>query len=761
MVKRSLALFLIAFFASKLYSQSQLIAKQLDYIKGGNVSDLVQFNNSTYAATDGGIFVLDAGSTSWRIFNNGFASDSGKVNVNFRKLLVWDNSLLALNQAGRLFMHRPNTGWELILPEYKIKDMAEFQGKLFFFGCEKGWEQFLPNYQLMSVASVAEIPKTYGYYTDSDFWYNSENLSIVGDKLILNTSNRTVIYDGNQFKQLSRLADATQIIGTDSNNIFGIVFSFFGPNTYFQTNNLFKLIDNNWVPFNIDSVQKTYATAGFICDNNLMFHTYQQTAATITSKLYTQIRLPLAGEQWMESVTTGEINAPYVRGLVKTDNTNYVAFNNQGFLTTSSPFIIPSGSFNEGLHATSHSKSVFNNEMLLSMTNGYGLMAWDGNGNDSTSALPPKLRPMDLVECNGVATIIQGSYDQSQVLFCKENLGTWDTLPIPAEFDADRFLKSGTSGCLVESYVDWEQEKIDYLIADVKAESYRPINLPPSMQLIIDAELVGDKIGLVGYNLNFESGDGWATYYLDTTIMAISYNGGNSFKEIDFAYRKDYTYTEFSKNARYISRVNDSLFFSYFQHKWNLSTSSYDTKYTYEYFDNQSEKLISLGAPNKYVADFEVHNNVKIGFEAYYYNPQLCRSEGGIQDWQPVKIVGLPEGSVISQIFYDKQDNMFVGTQGNGIFSIDMSTGLDENNLKAELIKVYPNPAKNNLYIPLLEKKQQKVYIFDITGKEVYSSQIDPVDDRINIDIQHFQAGIFAGKVIGESGTKTFLFIKN
>lgn len=67
-----------------------------------------------------------------------------------------------------------------------------------------------------------------------------------------------------------------------------------------------------------------------------------------------------------------------------------------------------------------------------------------------------------------------------------------------------------------------------------------------------------------------------------------------------------------------------------------------------------------------------------------------------------------------------------------------------------ELFELYPNPASNKLFIELEYPTRTKVLVYNISGKEVYSSFINQT--KSIIDVSSFKSGLYLVKFIDEHG---------
>ena len=73
---------------------------------------------------------------------------------------------------------------------------------------------------------------------------------------------------------------------------------------------------------------------------------------------------------------------------------------------------------------------------------------------------------------------------------------------------------------------------------------------------------------------------------------------------------------------------------------------------------------------------------------------------------------------------------------------------------------MYPNPAKNIIYINLRKdfNTLSNILITDVLGKEIY--KFTPTNDEMEIDISKLSDGIYFVKLSSEKGIFTQKFIK-
>lgn len=80
----------------------------------------------------------------------------------------------------------------------------------------------------------------------------------------------------------------------------------------------------------------------------------------------------------------------------------------------------------------------------------------------------------------------------------------------------------------------------------------------------------------------------------------------------------------------------------------------------------------------------------------------------------------------------------------------DFETSEKANDLKSRL-RVYPNPAKNNFTINLIENQKGQVKIFNLTGEQIFKQSLD-IEQKLNINVNKFAPGVYIVKYIDEEG---------
>jgi len=99
--------------------------------------------------------------------------------------------------------------------------------------------------------------------------------------------------------------------------------------------------------------------------------------------------------------------------------------------------------------------------------------------------------------------------------------------------------------------------------------------------------------------------------------------------------------------------------------------------------------------------------------------------------------------------------------QGNGSYSEICQVNAAGN--KAETVKIFPNPADNNIYVLLADGAEQggEIIISDITGKEVMRKAVQ--SNQTTVSSEHLTAGLYTVQVIipGKPATTQKILIQH
>jgi len=102
---------------------------------------------------------------------------------------------------------------------------------------------------------------------------------------------------------------------------------------------------------------------------------------------------------------------------------------------------------------------------------------------------------------------------------------------------------------------------------------------------------------------------------------------------------------------------------------------------------------------------------------------------------------------------YDYSDEEFTIYDPSGIYD----------NYLSKVIKIYPNPANDIIYIKTIETGLfvENLEILDVIGKSVYQSVLNNSNDLIRISLTNFQPGFYFIKLNTNKGVVLNKFIIN
>ncbi|MCB0380703.1 MAG: T9SS type A sorting domain-containing protein [Flavobacteriales bacterium] len=92
------------------------------------------------------------------------------------------------------------------------------------------------------------------------------------------------------------------------------------------------------------------------------------------------------------------------------------------------------------------------------------------------------------------------------------------------------------------------------------------------------------------------------------------------------------------------------------------------------------------------------------------------------------------------------EDNEVTFSNNGGCVTNSLNENVQKNKLK-----IYPNPSSDKFFIELENPTPTSIRLFDINGKEIYSTTINQVTSTI--DVSSFKRGLYLVKLIDEKGT--------
>jgi hypothetical protein len=108
-------------------------------------------------------------------------------------------------------------------------------------------------------------------------------------------------------------------------------------------------------------------------------------------------------------------------------------------------------------------------------------------------------------------------------------------------------------------------------------------------------------------------------------------------------------------------------------------------------------------------------------------------------------------------VYFDTEPPIITGKSYNTL--VNPLPGIESDEKSTE-IKFYPNPVYDflNIDLPLLQSQECNIHIYDILGNEI---SMDKSTFPVSLNISNFNNGMYVCKIMGESKTFNFKFIKN
>ncbi|MBI5217631.1 MAG: T9SS type A sorting domain-containing protein [Bacteroidia bacterium] len=280
----------------------------------------------------------------------------------------------------------------------------------------------------------------------------------------------------------------------------------------------------------------------------------------------------------------------------------------------------------------------------------------------------------------------------------------------------------------------------------------------------ISGDLSGNIwFGTYGYGLSKLNGSTWTTYtYLDglpgnssvntTSINYITVDtSGNKWFGTDMGVVKydGNTFTIINKTNT-DSLVDDNIKAAAIDKSGNKWMG---TEYGISVFNSSGQWIknyrASDGLYNNFVHDIciDSRGSVWMGMFAGY------NQEGGITRYNGTNFLScdMNNGLVYKQVIrlaVDKNDNIWVATDG-GVSKIRDISGIEKFDME-NIFNVYPNPAKNVLYIDLTALSDSKIKcaeVFNITGQKIDEYQISQTTKTLMIPLNKYPNGLYNIKI--------------
>jgi len=219
------------------------------------------------------------------------------------------------------------------------------------------------------------------------------------------------------------------------------------------------------------------------------------------------------------------------------------------------------------------------------------------------------------------------------------------------------------------------------------------------------------------------------------------------------------TYTEEMKDLKFIVFIQNNDTKEVFQSAWapvtNFSVFSPVNGSTNIYLDNNIVIEFSSAAiktddteiTSENISDFIHLNNLVKGnllYTAEINTDKTVITINPIENFSPSTVINC---TLDSDAIKDTSNITF--KEASVSFTTGTETGI--NNTESKNIKIYPNPANQEIYISGTEKAH--ILVFDISGKHVLSANILNNQNRINIS--SLNTGIYTLKIISDGNVIT------
>lgn len=167
-----------------------------------------------------------------------------------------------------------------------------------------------------------------------------------------------------------------------------------------------------------------------------------------------------------------------------------------------------------------------------------------------------------------------------------------------------------------------------------------------------------------------------------------------------------------------------------------------------------------LDLPNFPPQDLAWDNNdeqglyVGMNYGVYYHDTTTNNS------WLPYSN-NLPNVIVSELEINFTEKKLYAGTYGRGLWVSDLySSTLSTNEVVFENLQLYPNTAKNEVFLSWNKPESVDVRIFNTEGKIIYHAKSINLGQPYNIDISQFSSGMYFVRINNASGEVTKKLVK-
>lgn len=130
-------------------------------------------------------------------------------------------------------------------------------------------------------------------------------------------------------------------------------------------------------------------------------------------------------------------------------------------------------------------------------------------------------------------------------------------------------------------------------------------------------------------------------------------------------------------------------------------------------------------------------------------------------EWQPFSN-GLPNVIISELEINSANGKLYAGTYGRGLWSsalFDATLTVDDYGL--ESLQMYPNPAKNNVFIKWDKTERVTLRVFDALGKLIFFNKNINISQSTEIDVSNYEPGIYFIKINNRDGFVTKKLVIN
>jgi len=154
------------------------------------------------------------------------------------------------------------------------------------------------------------------------------------------------------------------------------------------------------------------------------------------------------------------------------------------------------------------------------------------------------------------------------------------------------------------------------------------------------------------------------------------------------------------------------------------------------------------------------NNGLYIGmnYGIYYIDDALITNN---TDWESFNNL-LPNVKISELEINYAENKLYAATYGRGVWRTPLYNSTLGNNdfIKLDVIKIYPNPAKNNIHISWKESDKTELRLFDIKGRLVHYAKNIILKNTYNLNIKNLDNGVYFLRINTPKGVTIKKIIK-